>query len=384
LSCTDRPAEGCVEGKFMMHHRYTCFALIALLCWAASTTILAAETKDHYEWKGGRWIKTATPGEATPQGQLALIRRLNENGKYKQSVKSAKKFVKKYSADERLEEVCLLAGQAEMNRRRYYQAYEWFEEQLNRFPSGQYSDRALQYEYEVAEAFLRGEKRVALGFMRLSATDEGLEILQRICEHAPGTQLAEKSLLRVADFHYGKNRYPEAIHAYDAFLELFAKSPKAGYAMVQSARAAWASYRGLQFDDTALLEAEQRFRTLLESYPAAAAKCGASDMLRQISAARAHKLQTTAIFYERTGKPSAAAFYYRQIMQQYPGTQWAKDAQVAAAKLGEVKPIEPKNSPVPVPPRGPKRADMPKTSPSAESQGRGGTAAVPKKGSEGK
>ena len=154
-----------VEGEFMIHHRYTCFALTAVLCLLASLPSVAAETKDQFEWRDGKWIKTAQPKEGTGEGELALIRRLHGVGKYKWTVKAAKKFISKYSPDPRCEEVCMLAGQAEMKRRRYYQAFEWFEEQLNRFPSGQYSDRALQYEYEVAEAFLRGEKRVVLGCM---------------------------------------------------------------------------------------------------------------------------------------------------------------------------------------------------------------------------
>ena len=196
--------------------------------------------------------------------------------------------------------------------------------------------------------------------------------------------MAQRSLLCVADFHYGKGQWAEALDAYDAFLELFAKSPKGPYAMVQSARAAWACYRGLQFDDTALLEAEQRFRTLLESYPAAAAKSGARQMLRQISAARAHKLQTTARFYERTGKPSAAVFYYRQIIEQYPDTQWARNAKVALGGIGEVKPVKPKKTFTRILRKGSQRADMPKTARTTKFPARGGSATGPKKGSEGK
>jgi len=300
---------------------------------------------DSYERKDGRWVKIAKPAEGSAAGELALVRHYLDGARYKKAVKAAKKFIKRYPDDDAYEEVCLLAGQAEIKRARYYQAYGWFEKQLDQFPAGRYSGRALQREYEIAEAFLGGAKRIVLGFMKLKATDEGLEILGRIAEHAPGTEIASRSLLRIADYHYGKGHWMDAVEAYDTFLTLFGKSVKAPYAMLQSARANYSAFRGLEFEDTPLLEAEHRFKAFAEAYPAAAAKAGVDRTLERITGIRAQKLYLTAEFYERTKRPPAAAFYYKQVAEEFAQTQWAKDARRALARLGGVKPKEPDQAP---------------------------------------
>lgn len=321
----------------MTDRKHTTVAVAATLALAMGLFASPLAARDNYEWSGGKWIKAARAAEGTPEGELALVRLLFEDGQYKKLVKAAKKFFKRYPGDACYEEVCMLAGRSEMSRSRYWQAFEWFEKQLNDFPSGRFSDRALLYEYEVAEAFLAGQKRIVWGgVIRLKATDEGLEILQRIAEHIPGTELAARSLLRVGDFYYEREKWIEAIEAYDVFLDLFGKSAKAPYAMGRAAMASWHSFEGVLFDDTPMLEAEHRFKTLLEGYPAEAKKLRTRQILKQIAATRAHKLYESAAFYRRTGKPSAAAFYYRQTARQFPGTQWARDAKGALAALGEV------------------------------------------------
>jgi len=312
----------------------------ALLC-CAWLVVVPAEAKDTVEWTGSGWAQPAKPAEGTARGELALVRRLFEDGKYKKAVKAAKKFLKKYPADSGCEEVCLVAGRAEMKRHRYYQAYEWFEKQLNQFPAGRYSAKALAHEAEVAEAFLSGKKRVLLGRLKVGATDEALDILTRIAEHAPGTEIAANALLRVGDYHFEQRQWPEAVNAYDAFLELFPKHLKAAHAMARAAEAAYYSYGGIAFDDMPLLEAEQRYRTLLESYPQAAKKIGAASTLRQITEARAQKLYVTGRFYERTKHPSAAAFYYKRAVEKYPHSHWARDARLALSRLGGIRPAMP-------------------------------------------
>jgi len=307
------------------------FAVLAGPALSASPAV----AKDKYEWQAGKWVKAATPAEGTPAGELALVGDHFEAGRHGKAIKAAKKFKKRYPFDANYEEVCLLAGKAEMARDRHWQAFEWFERQLDHFPAGKHCDEALKLEYEVADAFLGGEKRVTLGVFKLNATDEALEILMRIAEHAPGTELAAKSLLRIADHYYLTDKWVEAVNAYDIFLQLFPRSARSGYAAGQAAQAAWASFEGIRFDETPLLEAEQRLKSFIESYPAEARKIGARQTLQQITAARAQKLFETARLYERVGKPASAAFYYKQIIASYPGTQWAKDASLAVAVFSQ-------------------------------------------------
>ncbi|HOF17545.1 MAG TPA: outer membrane protein assembly factor BamD [Phycisphaerae bacterium] len=329
------------------NRRVALWLAVATLWGLSSGTTLRADEPARRELVNGQWVTVTPPAPGTPDGELAILRRLVEQGKNPQAVRAAKKFLEKWPAEKQAEEALLLAGQAEMSQKRLFQAYEWFEKQLARFPAGPLSERALLREFEIAERFLAGEKRVALGFIRLDAEDEGLDILTRIAEHVPGSALAEKAMLRIGDHQYAKFRWDKAVEGYDQFARLFPKSDKYPYARLQAARATLASYRGVKFDETPLIEAEKRFEQFAQAHPAEAAQADVARTLQQIALRRAEKIYETGTFYERVHRPSSAVFYYRQVMAQYPASQYAAQARQDLARLGERAAPAPASQPAP-------------------------------------
>jgi len=287
--------------------------------------------------EGGRWVPAAGSTEGAARGELALIRRHVERGKNRKAIRRAKKFLKRFPADERGEEVLMLAARAQMNRGRYMKAYEWYERQLDQYPAGKYFDRAIDREFQIAEAFLAGRKQVVWGFLYLSAKAEALEILTRIAEHVPGSIRAEEALLRIGDDHFENKRYVEAAEAYDNYLALFGKSVRAGYATFRSGQAVLATFRGIPYDGTPLIEAELRFRDLAEKHPAAVGPAGIDAILKDIAALRSRKDYDTAEFYQRTGRPEAARFYYQEASLRYGRGKWSRKAEEALRRLGPAR-----------------------------------------------
>jgi outer membrane assembly lipoprotein YfiO len=322
----------------------------ALAVWPAAVPAYGQEA----EWKDGNWVTLPVPAKGTPAGEAALIRQEVDKGSNRAAVNDAEKFIKAYPLDPYAEEVLMLAGRAEMARGRYYQAYELFEKQILDFPSGRYFERSLQYESDCAEAFLSGKKRIIWNIFYVPAQDDGLEILKKIVEHAPGSLLAERSLLRTADYHYQQREYPEAIKSYDKYLEVFGHNEKASYAMLQAARASLAWYRGPEFDDRPLLEARQRYVMFAERFPLQADRADVPRILEQIRLSLARKAWTTAAFYERIGRRDAAKYCYRLVLAQYPQTEWATQSAAALLRLGE---------PTALPTTGPSATSMPATYP---------------------
>lgn len=264
----------------------------------------------------------------------------------------------------------MLAGQAEMDRELYYQAYGWFKRQWEEFPTGAYAERALQREYEIAEAFLAGKKRVVLGFIYIPGRADGQEILNHIAEQSPGSLLAELALLRIAEDHFANREFPESAMAYDHYMELFAKSSKYRDAMLQAALATHLSYRGSQFDPTPLIEAQQRYKNFKEQYPQTALKADVPATLTEIESQLASQEYETARFYDRTGQKQAAAFYYRLVQREYPRTMYAGLSQTALKNLGPVAPPQP-------PPPAIAPAKIPMTCPAASQAATPTTASGP-------
>lgn len=296
--------------------------------------------------KDGKWVKQPAPAVGTPAGEIAMLRQLVNQKKSSKAVDLAEKFTVKYPDSPLNEQALILGGQAEMNRDRFWQAYEWYEKYLTRYPSGEFYERALNREYEIGEAFLKGKKRLVFKILWLPAEPEGIEILNRVAEHAPSTAIAEQSLLRIAQFHTDKKEYTEAVQAYDHYLSLFPKAPKASFAMLRAARAMYASYRGPEFDEVPLVDSQTRFREFAQRYPITAGQEGVNEMLRLIHAGRGQRYYVTAQFYERTHHNDSALFYFKRVISEYGDTDWANKAKTDLLRLGG------KTGPVVVAPQG--------------------------------
>ena len=304
-----------------------------LLAWASP-----AVTEGQYEWRGARWVPATRPAKVSSPGEPGKVRSLLDKGQAEQALKAADEFLKNHPQDEACEEVMMLAGLAEMSRGRYYEAFERFEKQIQRYPNGRFLEQLLGKEFEIAEAFLGGKKRIVAGILSLSAEDEGLEILTRVAEHAPRAVAAEKALVLIGDHYFAKGRYSEAATAYDRHLEQFDKSKLAAQVMLRAAQAAYGAYRGSSYDETPLLEAEQRFKLFAERYPAEAAKARVTETLERIADLRAQKVYETGRFYDRAGRQDAAVFYYRRVTKEFPQTIWAKEARAGLIKFGKAGP----------------------------------------------
>lgn len=317
----------------MKHMRRWAIVLAAALTAGAASAATEAPGPVHV-LKDGQWVRQAPPLEGSAAGEISLLRECADKGSHAEADKLAKKLLKRPDLeDETREEVMCLAGQANLNGERYYQAYEWFKRQLDSYPSGPYSQRALDREFKIAEAFLAGKKRIVGNVLRLPATDEGLEILAKIAEQSPKTAIAERAMLRIPDYHYAKREFVEAGDTYDQFLSMFPKSASASYAALHAARAHFYQYEGASHEETPLIEAQQRLKTFQANYPRDAEEAGVGEMLKQITTYRAQTTFETARFYERTGHGDAALYYYRRLQQEYPETTWAAQSAGTTKRL---------------------------------------------------
>jgi outer membrane assembly lipoprotein YfiO len=224
------------------------------------------------------------------------------------------------------EEAMNLAGQAYMDQGEYWAAYQRFEDQVAAYPNGAFFDRALDREYKIADAFLKGKKRRAMKILMLSAKDEGIDILLRISTHSPNSELGQKSLIRVADYHFNNGDYKDAINTYEDFEKQYPKSPRRAYAMLQTAKAYVNSYKGIMWDDTPLVDAKRKYEIFAAAYPKMAKSENVPETLKQIYEIRAHKVYNTAEFYKRVHRTDAALYYYQKTVDEFPNTQWAETA----------------------------------------------------------
>ncbi len=330
---------------------------ILLAAWSLAAPPLSAQGE--YIWKDGRWVPAPKAEEGTAAGEIELIRKHLEDDSPRTALRAVDRFLDRYPESPLREEAYMLAGRAEMMRGRYYQAYEQFEKQLSEFPSGEHFDRALQREYEIAKAFLEGKKRLVWGFLPMPARGDGQKILLQIAEYDPGSAIAEKALLTLADDYYENREYDDAVTYYDQYLQLYrnAGGEQVAYASLMGAKARYASWRGLKYDETQLIDAEQRFKRFQQNFPREAARQNIAATLAEIAALRVKLIFQTAQFYERVDRKAAAVYYYRIIVTEHEASSFAAQAAQRIEAIGPLPEPEPARPPTGAPQPPPEDAE---------------------------
>lgn len=212
-------------------------------------------------------------------------------------------------------------------------AFYHLDELMDFHPDSPLYPRALQRQYDIADAYLKGYKNRFLGMPLFGAQGPAIDMLFRIQQRAPGSPLAEKALLRTADYYYADGQFDLAEDAYAAYLRSYPRSPLAPRVRLRQAFSNYAQFRGLRFDATPLLDARAQLVELASANPDLAAEENLGAFVERIDTTLARKMLVTAEFYERTNEDRAAAYYYRRVIRQYADTPEAREAEQALARL---------------------------------------------------
>ena len=284
------------------------------------------------------WVARPAEEVTTPEGTLDRARQLLAQGKYRKAYKLLDKWTEENPDHERYLEGMYLLGEARFERSEFYQAYEAYEVVAEN-TYGELFYKSLRREMDVARAFLSGEKRIVWKLLRLSAYDEGIEILDRVWERVPGTRLGEAALKLKADYYYAIGDMDFAQDEYARLAQEYPAGRYTQFAMLRSAESAAAAFPGVKFDDRALLNADVRYRQVQSAFPVYARREHVPDRLDGIREQRAEKDLEVARWYERVKQPAAAEWYYRLILRDWPETLAASEAQQQLRALG-VEPTE--------------------------------------------
>jgi hypothetical protein len=308
---------------------------LALLC-VVSTSALAAEMAPRTYDLGpdGKWVPIEEPPQPTtsPTGEVVANPELDEieqllNGRRARAARAPiLRWIKANPlATDRDRGLFLLAEMYNQTGDKL-RAFYHLDELMDYYPESRLFYPALEKQYAIADSYLRGYKRRFLGMPILSARDEGVEILFRIQERAPGSPIAERSLLRTADHYYDTSQFDLASDAYFAYARSYPRSPEVPRVRLRQAFASLAQFRGLRFDATPVIDAKAQLEDIQAEYPELAQRENVADVLERIDGILAARVAQTADFYRRTNEPQAAAYNWRYLIENYPDTAEAAKA----------------------------------------------------------
>jgi len=297
----------------------------------------AAGAEQTFELRDGRWqsVAPADAGKTPVVTDEALDRaeQLLSRKQYEPARKITLRWLKTNKTHPLRDRALFLLAEAYEQYGNRILSFYYLDELMDNFPESRLFYPALDRQYQIADDFLNGYKRRLLYMSILSAEDEAIEMLYRIQGRSPGSPLAEKALLRTADYYYADSQFDFAGDAYASYVKSYPRSPAVPRVRLRQAFSALAQFRGLKFDATPIVDARAQLVDIGREYPDLAREQNTDQIVRQIDEAFARKIFTTADFYRRTHYDNAAVYNYRLLKGTYPDSPEAARADEALKKM---------------------------------------------------
>lgn len=214
-----------------------------------------------------------------------------------------------------------------------------YERLLREYPGSDEFERAVERELAIALQYAGGLRRRAWGIRAFDASDVAVELFIRTQERLPGSQLAERAAIELADFYYRRREIGLASEAYGLYLENYPDGPNARKAARRRIYADIARFKGPEYDASGLLDAQVRIRRYERDFPADAAQTGInSALVERLDESLAAQQFVSAEYYLRTKQYAAARLTLRRLEENYPRTIAAANARTILEQRGWTAP----------------------------------------------
>ncbi len=313
--------------------RYVALAVCVALSYSHRA---AAET-----WRlknGEKWESTTAGPDEQYLHAIAEIKKLVQEGE----ARAAKDIVKQLKAEfpDRVGPDLNLFVDGELRywKNRYGKALVKYEKLLKNYPGSEFADAAMQREYDIAQAYLEGRKKVVLGFIRISGYAEGVEIMEKTSDRAgidEPDSVGLNAAIAVAEHYERTEQYLEGYLKWSEIASYWETGPigkRAIYRMAEDNFLAYNRHNPAErhrFDASKLTTAKTYYERFLALYPTEAAQNDVPAKIKQIDEDMAYKQFKIGEYYRRVGKDRAAYLYFDMVIQSWPKTEAAEMARQA-------------------------------------------------------
>ncbi len=302
--------------------------LVPIVAIALSSAALAQQEyrlDDKGQWQPAAAAAPRSPDEET----IARARQALADDKPSLAASILDDWIEKNQSTQSplLPQAYLIRGDARTARGDEYNALYDYEELALNYAGTEEFSRAIARELDIALRYLNGLHKRWLGLRIVPAYDIGEELLVRVQERMPGTALAERACIELADYYYRQRDLMAASDAYEIYTTNFPKGPHIDNARLRRIYASIGRYKGPNYDTAGLVDA----RVLIEDYanrdPEGARSAGLTDaLLAKIDESQAAQLMERSAWYLKRSDPVSARACLRRVVERFPTTLSARDA----------------------------------------------------------
>jgi len=176
-------------------------------------------------------------------------------------------------------------------------------DQWNKIFGGEDTGTAQELAWEGMDAYENGKY------------DKAIQKFQRLKDYYPFSKYAILAELKIADAHYKRDEYEDAIFAYENFEQLHPRNEAIPYVIYQIGRCYYDRISTPDRDQTSAQKALDTFRRLIKQFPYSTR---AAEHIKEAERSLAAHAYIVGVFYYRTGHYKAALHRFMSIISDYP------------------------------------------------------------------
>lgn len=319
----------------MLHRRISRRLFVVLALGAgvsAGLSPAAAQPRESRMDANGEWLSARQPVEGTDEWVIARARTDLADDRASAAYSTINQWIE---ANEKrlgepspyMPEAVLVRGDALTAMGDEYNALYDYERVIREYPGDPSFVTAVERELDIGVRYLNGMKRKLLGVRILNAEDIGEELLIRCQERLPGSKIAERAGIELADYYYRERNLPLAAEAYEIFNDLYRNSQYTMKAMQRRVYATIAQFKGPKYDGSKLLDAQILVRRFAALYPGEAQKAGLDEsLLARLDESAANARLEKARWYLKQGDGPSAKYVLNRLIVDHPQTAATREA----------------------------------------------------------
>lgn len=216
-----------------------------------------------------------------------------------------------------------------------YAAFQAYQMLLDEYPGKGKLEDILSRQFEIGEAFLKGRKRLFLFLPIRSGLASAAEIFSTIVQNATFSDFAPRAQYNRGLALQKQGKYDEAELEYDMVYKNYPNSEMLAPSIFQRGVCSYEQALRTDYDQKTTGQAIKWFEIFLKRFPDNKDRKKAEEYIVELRGREAEKIYRIGRYYEKKGSRKGARIYYREVLNDYPGTSWAELADKRLAKLKE-------------------------------------------------
>lgn len=300
------------------------FIIIILILIVLSNPVFA-----YWVWtpETGKWENPKYAAKDTPQEQFEYALNFYKARNSHAALKELKKLLKCYPLSKEAPKAQYYIGRIMEDLGSLYDAFQAYQKVIDTYPYTDLVDEVIEREFKIGEAFLSGRKIKVIGAWKIPAKDKAIEIFKAVSDNAPFGKYADLSKFNAGLAYKDIADYSNAMQMFKDVIDRYPNSKIIDKARYQLAECSKLLTLKPAYDQTPTTLARKEFEDFVKKHPDNKSADEAKQIADKLKLREAENAYGIAMFYEKRKALDSAIVYYKDVIANYPETEWAKKAQ---------------------------------------------------------